>query len=73
MFTKNLKCKVAKQSLHFPTPSVAVVWFGLSFDIEMANANSNLKIGLVLMVLLLKNGSKELRIRLQKHILILMP
>lgn len=47
MFTKNLDWKVAKHPLHFDKPNAAGVGPGLSFGIEMAKANSNIKIGLI--------------------------
>lgn len=47
MFTKDQQWVIAKHPLHFDKPSVAGVGPGLTFGIEMAKANSKVKIGLV--------------------------
>jgi len=47
MFTKDRQWVIAKHPLHFDKPSVAGVGPGLTFGIEMAKANSKVKIGLV--------------------------
>lgn len=47
VLTKNLTWTVAHHPLHFDKPRIAGVGPGLSFGIEMANAHSGAKIGLI--------------------------
>lgn len=47
MFTKDHKWLPARNPLHFDKPKAAGVGPGLAFGIDMANANANVKIGLI--------------------------